>query len=89
MELTAPEPQRVACHVKGCDALADRACDRCGQPFCAEHLRPYTIKRRDEPDEHAGLLLTRVPTHLETYILCRFCGSKPIIGKHPPIADLL
>lgn len=88
MESPASEPQRVACHVKGCDAPADRMCDRCGKPFCADHVRSYTIKRRDEPDEHGGLLLTRAPTHLETYILCRFCGTKPIIGKPPPISSL-
>ncbi|HEX6796401.1 MAG TPA: hypothetical protein VF116_01665 [Ktedonobacterales bacterium] len=89
MEPPASDAQRVACHVKGCDAPADHTCDRCGQPFCADHVQPHTIERRDEPDERAGLLLTRAPTHRETYMLCRLCGSKPIIGKRPPLSSPL
>lgn len=88
MQPPDPEPQSVVCHVKGCGAPAAHSCARCGHPFCAEHLQPHTIERRDEPDEHGGLLLTRVPTHRETYLLCRLCGTKPIIGKQPPISSL-
>ena len=87
MDLPVSDAQPVACHVKGCGAPAAATCDRCGQPFCPEHVQPHTIERRDEPDERSGLLLTRAPTHLETYILCRLCGTKPITGKHPPVPD--
>lgn len=88
MQPPDPESQNVVCHVKGCDALAVSSCDRCGQDFCAEHVQPHTIERRDESNDDGGLLLTRVPTHQETYLLCRLCGTKPIIGKQPPISGL-
>lgn len=88
MDLPAADHQDVACHVKGCGMLAVRSCDQCGRRFCADHIQPHTIERRDERDERGGLLLTRVPTHRETVFLCRYCGAKPISGKHPPISGL-
>lgn len=88
MDTPMSEYQDVACHVKGCDALAVRSCDQCERPFCADHVHPHTIERREEPEESGGLILTRVPTRRETLFLCRYCGTKPILGKHPPIPDL-
>ncbi len=82
------ETEGVACHVKGCGAPAVRSCDRCGHPFCADHVQPHTVERRVEQTDQSGLLLTRVPTRRETYFLCRLCVTKPVIGKHPPIPDL-
>lgn len=88
MDMPASDLHAEECHVKGCGTLAVRSCDQCDRPFCADHVHAHTIERREEPEERGGLLLARVPTRRETLYLCRYCGTKPAAGKHPPLPRL-
>lgn len=80
MSPQAELPASAACHVKNCGKPSTTVCERCGVCCCDQHTRHITLERRDDPDELPGkrMSLARVPTHVETYILCTRCSTRPV-----------
>lgn len=81
--MTSPQADAFLCHVRSCEQPAEFACDRCGKPCCAEHIRHLVVERRQERDNRAGMLgaLTRMPTRTEAYTFCLRCSTKPVVGN--------
>lgn len=70
------------CHAKSCDLAAAYLCEACGRPCCLNHVRQLALERRDDPVEAPGYraALGRVPSRIETYVLCLRCSTKPFVG---------
>jgi hypothetical protein len=67
-------PRERQCYVKGCEAMAEFACMRCGKPLCESHAYLIRIERRLDPSEHmAGRPLARLPSEVKTYAFCQRC----------------
>jgi hypothetical protein len=82
MAMEPPSSDGIAlCHARECGHEAAAVCDRCDQPFCADHLQTVTIERREDREGAPGLQLARAPTRRETYRLCRACSTKPVTAK--------
>jgi hypothetical protein len=81
--MTSSQADELICHVRSCGQAATFACDRCGKPCCAEHIRHLVVERRQERDSRAGMLgaLTRMPTRTEAYSFCQRCSTKPVVGN--------
>jgi hypothetical protein len=81
--MTSPQADAHVCHVRLCGQPAEFACDRCGKPCCADHVRHLVVERRQERDSRPGMLgaLTRVPTRTEAYSFCLRCSTKPVVGN--------
>jgi len=81
--MTSSQADELICHVRSCGQAAEFACDRCGKPCCAEHIRHLVVERRQERDSGPGMLgaLTRIPTRTEAYSFCLRCSTKPVVGN--------
>ena len=75
----AGQSDRALCHVKDCGQSATVTCEGCGRSYCANHVRTFTIQRREQPKQARFALgaAPRLPTYTESYVLCARCGSRP------------
>ena len=76
------------CHVKDCGAPATVTCEGCSRRYCDEHVRTFTIERREQSSRPLLALgaAPRLPTHTESYTLCARCGARPFqrVELQPP-----
>lgn len=75
-----PAAEDTICHVTGCERPSEYACDSCGKSCCAEHCRTVVVERRDYRVSAARRQepLARVASHMESYMLCGRCSTKPV-----------
>src|SRR5260370_1912950 len=83
--MTSSQADELICHVRSCGQAAEFACDRCGKPCCAEHIRHLVVERRQERDNGPGMLgaLTRIPPPPETSSSSLRSTTTPLLPTPP------